>query len=382
MKQNVKVVFDRKNQASKTGNGKIEICVYLNREERKWETVGTSDIESWEVAAQNRNILAKVKHYEQIINAMKMLNEDMTIENFNKHVFQAKAPSKPEENVLHNGHDLRQSFVEFCREHLEKEGLAKNSVKDHNVVFNAVEASGILNTLGDLTKANVIAFDAWLRRQNNKSDYTINGYHKKVRKYTKILWRLEMISSDPYEYVRFPKGKNKERVPLIEEELVKIRKAECTGRIERARDLFIFMAYTGLAYCDMAVFNFNTMTEEHADYTYIDGSRLKTGSKFFTPILPPAQKILEKRSYHLPKISNQKANDYLHLIEEKLEIVHPMTCHIARHSFATLCLAHGIPFDNVSKMLGHTNLKTTMRYAKTKQSTIRQNTGVMVGKLL
>ena len=286
MKQNVKVVFDRKNQAAKTGTGKIEICVYLNRDERKWETVGSSDVESWEVAAQSRNILVKVKHYEQIISAMKMLGEDMTIENFNKHVFQAKAPSKPEEHVLHNGNDLRQSFVAFCREHLEKEGLAKNSVKDHKVVFNAVEESGILNTFADLTKANVIAFDAWLRRQNNKSDYTINGYHKKVRKYTKILWRLEMISSDPYEYVRFPKGSNKERVPLVEDELVKIRQAECSGRIERSRDLFIFMAYTGLAYCDMAVFNFSTMTEAHSDYTYIDGSRLKTGSNFFTPILP------------------------------------------------------------------------------------------------
>ena len=88
MKQNVKVVFDRKNQAAKTGTGKIEICVYLNRDERKWETVGSSDVESWEVAAQSRNILVKVKHYEQIISAMKMLGEDMTIENFNKHVFQ------------------------------------------------------------------------------------------------------------------------------------------------------------------------------------------------------------------------------------------------------------------------------------------------------
>jgi len=41
----------------------------------------------------------------------------------------------------------------------------------------------------------------------------------------------------------------------------------------------------------MSVFNFNTMTEEHTDDTYIDGSRLKTGSNFFTPILPPAEVI-------------------------------------------------------------------------------------------
>ena len=373
MKQNVKVVFDRKNQAAKTGTGKIEICVYLNRDERKWETVGSSDVESWEVAAQSRNILVKVKHYEQIISAMKMLGEDMTIENFNKHVFQAKAPSKPEEHVLHNGNDLRQSFVAFCREHLEKEGLAKNSVKDHKVVFNAVEESGILNTFADLTKANVIAFDAWLRRQNNKSDYTINGYHKKVRKYTKILWRLEMISSDPYEYVRFPKGSNKERVPLGEDELVKIRQAECSGRIERARDLFIFMAYTGLAYCDMAVFNFSTMTEAHSDYTYIDGSRLKTGSNFFTPILPPAMDVLKKYNYKLPVISNQKINDYLDILRERLGINKKVTCHIARHSFATLILSYDLPIENLKRMLGHKNITTTQIYGKILKSNVEKN---------
>jgi len=373
MKQNVKVVFDRKNQAAKTGTGKIEICVYLNRDERKWETVGSSDVESWEVAAQSRNILVKVKHYEQIISAMKMLGEDMTIENFNKHVFQAKAPSKPEEHVLHNGNDLRQSFVAFCREHLEKEGLAKNSVKDHKVVFNAVEESGILNTFADLTKANVIAFDAWLRRQNNKSDYTINGYHKKVRKYTKILWRLEMISSDPYEYVRFPKGSNKERVPLVEDELVKIRQAECSGRIERARDLFIFMAYTGLAYCDMAVFNFSTMTEAHSDYTYIDGSRLKTGSNFFTPILPPAMDVLKKYNYKLPVISNQKINDYLDILRERLGINKKVTCHIARHSFATLILSYDLPIENLKRMLGHKNITTTQIYGKILKSNVEKN---------
>lgn len=286
MNKNVKIVFDRKKTAAKTGKGKIEIVVYLNRSERKRETVATATPDDWEVVSLGRNIQAKVKHYEEILKAMQTLGEESTLENFNKHIFQAKVPSKPEDKVLFNGTDLRQSFIDFCRDHLEHENLAKNSIKDHNVVFNAVEASGILKTLADLTKANVIAFDAWLRSQKNKSDYTIHGYHKKVKKYTKLLWQLEMIPSDPYQYVTFPKGSNKERVPLTESELIKLREADCKGRIERARDLFIFMAYTGLAYCDMALFDYKTMTEERTDYTYIDGTRLKTGSNFFTPILP------------------------------------------------------------------------------------------------
>ena len=35
MKQNVKLLFDRRNTVKKTGKGTIEILVYLSREERK-----------------------------------------------------------------------------------------------------------------------------------------------------------------------------------------------------------------------------------------------------------------------------------------------------------------------------------------------------------
>ena len=381
MKQNVKILFDRRNTVAKTGKGTIEVLVYLSREERKWEAIETATPDEWEVVAQKKSIQAKVKHYELVINAMKQLGEEMTIENFNQHIFSAQAPTKKEDATLYKDTDLRQSFIDFCRDHLEHENLAKNSIKDHNVVFNAVEASGILKTLADLTKANVIAFDTWLRSQKNKSDYTIHGYHKKVKKYTKLLWQLEMIPSDPYQYVSFPKGSNKERVPLMESELIKLREADCKGRIERARDLFVFMAYTGLAYCDMSVFDFKTMTEERTDYTYIDGTRLKTGSNFFTPILPPAMEVLKKYDYKLPVISNQKVNDYLFLLKERLGINKQVTCHIARHSFATLILSYDIPMENLKRMLGHKNIAVTQIYGKILKSNVEKNVTKKLKKL-
>ncbi|WP_083847591.1 tyrosine-type recombinase/integrase [Bacteroides thetaiotaomicron] len=43
----------------------------------------------------------------------------------------------------------------------------------------------------------------------------------------------------------------------------------------------------------------------------------------------------------------------------------PILFHGLRHTFATtITLSHGIPIETVSKMLGHTSIKTTQIYAK------------------
>ena len=66
----------------------------------------------------------------------------------------------------------------------------------------------------------------------------------------------------------------------------------------------------------------------------------------------------------LPIISNQKMNDYLKEIATVCGINKKITYHVARHSFATLSISYGVPIESVSKMLGHTNIRTTQIYAK------------------
>ena len=106
---------------------------------------------------------------------------------------------------------------------------------------------------------------------------------------------------------------------------------------------------------------------------YIDGSRIKTGVNFYTPILKPAMDVLKKYKFKLPQISNQKANDYLHVLQDRMGLRKNLTFHLARHSFATMALANDVPIENVARMLGHTDIKTTQIYAKILNTTIERH---------
>ncbi len=141
-------------------------------------------------------------------------------------------------------------------------------------------------------------------------------------------------------------------------------------RLSKVRDVFIFACYTGLSYSDI-----HDLTEDNLK-TGIDGNlwimskRNKTGIKFNVRLLDIPLSIIEKYIENqkdgklLPVISNQNMNEYLHEIAELCNIKKKITCHVARHTFATLCLTEGVPIESVSKMLGHSNIRTTQIYAR------------------
>ena len=84
----------------------------------------------------------------------------------------------------------------------------------------------------------------------------------------------------------------------------------------------------------------------------------------------------------LPVLSNQKMNSYLKELADICGISKNLSMHVARHTFATsVTLSNGVPIETVSKMLGHTSLKTTQIYAKIVDSKISEDMAILKTKL-
>ena len=373
--EKVTVIYDRKKEVQKKGYGKVEIRIYLPNRTRKYVSVRTCDPFEWKEYQKSTELREQIAIYKHVIRRMEEEGEALTIDNINLRIG-IDTPKTREHREIQQKKSSKTGFIDFITLQLSKEQIKHNTIKRRYVVMGALERFGKLNSFTDLTPKNIKAFDDFLHEEDSsRTQPTIHDYHKVLKHYTRLAADYDYIENDPYEHplCHFERGKSKERNPLTEEELIRIRKCKLGMKEDRVRDLFIFCAYTGLSYIDSQNFDYETMTETINGQTYIDGERIKTGNRFYTPILPPAMAVLKKYDYKLPHISNQKANDYLDFVEIACNIHKPLTMHVARHSFATLALSYDIPIEDVARMMGHSNIRTTQVYAKILKSTIERH---------
>jgi site-specific recombinase XerD len=238
--------------------------------------------------------------------------------------------------------------------------------------------------------AFIMEYEFYLRSErkcaNNSAVKYIKNFHKIINQCIANGW----LQKDPF--VNY-KSKMKEviREFLTEKEVEDIINKEfASERLELVRDIFIFSCFTGLAYIDVQQLTTDNIALGIDGDKWIFKNRQKTDTASKIPLLPMAQEIINKYENHpvcknenrlLPILSNQKMNAYLKEIADVCGINKDLTFHIARHTFATtVTLSNGVPLETVSKMLGHTNLKTTQHYAKILDKKISEDMMILKSK--
>lgn len=315
------------------------------------------------------NLKIKVNQAEKILIAKDI---EITSETLNNELFGIKDRVRTLIPIFeeHNRKIQELLGIEYAPGTLER---YKTSLK-HTVNFIQWKYNISDINIDKIDHAFITEYEFYLRSvrrcNNNSAVKYVKNFHKIINQCLEYGWLVK----DPF--VNY-KAKVKEviREFLSEEEIERIMdKKFVSERLELVRDIFVFSCFTGLAYIDVKQLTKNHISLGIDGDKWIFTTRQKTETLSKIPLLPVAEQMIDKYENHptsnnknrlLPILSNQKMNAYLKEIADVCGINKNLTFHIARHTFATtVTLSNGVPLETVSKMLGHTNLKTTQHYAK------------------
>ncbi|MCH7525505.1 MAG: tyrosine-type recombinase/integrase [Bacteroidetes bacterium] len=153
------------------------------------------------------------------------------------------------------------------------------------------------------------------------------------------------------------------------------------SRLEKVRDLFVFGCVTGMRYS-----NYSIVKKSDIANNFIKVRDEKNNKKVLSiPLNDYSNFILKKYDYKLPKITNQKFNDYIKEVIEKvgytddikktykigrdiIETISPfyerVSSHTARRSFITIMKNKKIPDKVIMSYTGHKSLEVFNQYYK------------------
>ena len=288
------------------------------------------------------------EHFQGSVQARCMLIErlDLLVKEREKHVgIDLKARS------MYNYRSARNRLQEFIRQQ-----------------YNAADLA-----FSQLTEGFIYEFQTFCLGRCGLQESTFFGTASLLKTVCRLAYREGLTDVLLFNKVRVERGDKKTPKALDKAALDKL-KALCfdglDGDMETSRDVFLFACYTGAAYCDLMALNREHLVRDDEGALWLKFSRQKTGVLCRVKLLPEALRLLEQlhsdaRETLLPYMNYATYLSCLKAISLRYGLSLPITTHTARHTFATLItLEQGVPIETVSKMLGHSTVRMTERYAK------------------
>lgn len=359
----VKFIFDRKKQATNSTakapkKGLIQLEISYNRK-RRYLTTGIK------VYANQWN-----ERTSSVINSVNMVDYNALLAGQLAAVIeQIKEQTKPgifnidSIEIGRNTSEIK--FVDYMHECISKcelSGITQSSARIYQSMANVIESFPKWGTLQSFSGTLLDLFDQELIKQKKKPK-TRRNYLALIKHILKSAYQDKLIAENPIAEYPMPRVEGGKRKYLTEEQLNAIIVANIKPNCQAARDLFLFQCYTGLSYADTQSLTNEMIVHENGKW-YINRTRVKTKVFYRITLLPPAVEIISKYGGIPPQVKKANYRRRLIDISNAAGSDFTLTSHMGRHTFATWALKHGVPIEIVSKMLGHTDIKTTQIYAK------------------
>jgi integrase len=360
----VRVTINRRAYYINTG-----VCV-RPREWKFGQIVGREDC-----VEKNERLRIMLERVDRIVNERlaDCSEDDINFEDVRKLVFSPDSRRKVKD---------AEDMLEWMKNEIDKLGVRKGTAAHYRVSVVALVESGVMRKWSDLSVENVHKWDAYLhgikKHQTDAevkagkpveyiSQATVRNYHKDIKALLGRAMKFGLIKTNPYDRMRgeIKRGDVETVEFLTKEELARIEGMTLRdgSMLAAARDMFVFQSYTGMAYSDMQAFSLEQCRHE-GERWLMSGQRVKTGVTYYVQLLPQALAVVQRYGGSLPHVAVQTYNRNLKRIAEETGITKRLTSHVGRHTFATWALHEGVALERVSKMLGHSKITQTQRYAK------------------
>jgi integrase len=177
----------------------------------------------------------------------------------------------------------------------------------------------------ELTGEFIRKFEIYLKTERKLCQNTLVRYMKCFKKITNMAIANEWLRKDPFAGVKYRQEETNPIFLTMDELEIIMKKRFRIERLEFVRDVFVFCAFTGLAFVDAKELTSDHIFKDNNGSLWIRKGREKMKRRqgaciSNVPLLGIPQQILEKYKNHpmcqsgevcLPMYSNQKMNSYL-----------------------------------------------------------------------
>lgn len=293
----------------------------------------------------------------QIIRDYRINGKSLSFQQFKRHVLDSYYNS--------------QSFYDYCDKQtkIKAPGLAPGTVNNYKFQMNKLREFRADATFDEIDSTFIREYENHLitSKKNNKN--TVIKSKVFIKTMLNEAKKEGLITSHIFDNIPINRITGN-RSFLDIDEVRKLHnlydKNELPANKNNVLRYFLFACYSGLRYQDMK----NLAWKHIQDRSWINIVMHKTKEAVRIPIIEAAQKLLPDNPASIQSLkvfrvfTDQPTNRYLKDIASHAGINKRISFHSARHTFATLALDSGMSIETVSKILGHTEIKTTQIYAR------------------
>ena len=270
-------------------------------------------------------------------------------------------------------------FIDFMvaqAENYEERGSYAYAQSIRNSIYHLRKYKGDAVTLRQVDKAYLLGYIDFLNTTGGK-------YNKPLSDAAKALYfdvvvialnkavKDEIIPTNPAHKINYkdrPQQGEATKQYLTFEEVKSLVATPC--KYEVLKQAFLFACFCGLRYSDIKGLEWGKIQKIKSGEMQVEIKQQKTGEPLYLPLSANALQWLPERGlakdsdkvFALPHVST--VEKFLPIWAKDAGINKHITFHVSRHTNATLMLSFGADIYTVSKLLGHTNVKTTQIYAK------------------